>query len=183
MKYIFSLCLYICSTLIFCSFAQKSTDISKIVEMKNIHKVDEDLYRSSQPNKEEFRELEKAGITEVLNLRRLHSDNNEAVGTDIKLHWVKSNAGILREKHLLNALRIIKNREGNMLVHCKHGSDRTGAVIAMYRIVFQNWTKEDAIDEMKNGDYGFHRIYFNISRLIMSIDIDNFKKKLFEDER
>ena len=174
--------LYFCVSLYMCVLAQEKTDISKLVELENMYKVDEGIFRSRQPDKEQFAELEKAGITEILNLRRLHSDEDDAKGTSLKLHWVKSNAEILREKHLLAALKIIKDRKGNLLVHCKHGSDRTGAVIAMYRIVFQDWTKEQAIDEMKNGGFGFHRIYFNISRLIMNIDVEEFKKKLFEAE-
>ena len=27
---------------------------------------------------------------------------------------------------------------------------------AMYRILYQKWTKDKAIDEMLNGGYGFH---------------------------
>ena len=47
------------------------------------------------------------------------------------------------------------SHEGPVLVHCKHGADRTGCIVALYRIVFQSWSKEAAIDEMHNGGYGF----------------------------
>lgn len=52
-----------------------------------------------------------------------------------------------------------------MVVHCWHGSDRTGAVIAAYRIVQQGWSQHDAIDEMINGGYGFHPIFQTSSSL------------------
>jgi protein tyrosine/serine phosphatase len=41
-----------------------------------------------------------------------------------------------------------------VLIHCKHGLDRTGLVAAMYRIVAQGWSKQAALDEMEHGGYG-----------------------------
>jgi len=64
------------------------------------------------------------------------------------------------------------------LIHCKHGADRTGLIVAMYRIVFQNWTKEQAIDEMTQGDFGFHQIYSNIIDFIRNVDVENIKKQI-----
>jgi len=39
-------------------------------------------------------------------------------------------------------------------VHCKHGVDRTGLVVAHYRITRQGWSYDDAIAELKAR--GFH---------------------------
>ena len=37
-------------------------------------------------------------------------------------------------------------------VHCEHGSDRTGLLIALYRVVHQGWTREEANREwVRNG--------------------------------
>jgi len=146
-----------------------------------MHKVDEGIYRSSQPDALQFKELEKLGFSEVLNLRMLRSDKRKAKDTSLILHHKRMMAETLCKNDLLRALRVIKNRKGKILIHCHHGSDRTGAVVAMYRIVFQNWTKESAIDEMKNGGYGFHTIYTNIPKLLNRIDIEKFRNKLFEE--
>lgn len=172
MKKIF--CLYTFLATFLLAFAQNNKEVS----VDNFHKVDEGLYRSGQPTKSDFKELEKFGITSVLNLRNHHSDNDEAKGTKIKLYRIKMNAGSLTEEDLLVAIKVIKNRQGPLLVHCWHGSDRTGAVIAMYRILYQNWTKEKAIDELVNGGYGYHKYYGNIPELIKNIDVENFKKRL-----
>lgn len=161
--------------------SQNSSDVYTLLQIKNLHKIDEGVYRSSQPNNVEFEKLEKSGLKNVLNLRRWNSDNDEAKNTTLNLFHVKIRAEAIKEDDLLKALLIIKNREGDILIHCHHGSDRTGAVAAMYRIVFQNWSKEQAIEELKNGGYGFHNIYTNIPRLINNIDIESFKKKLFMD--
>ena len=65
-------------------------------------------------------------------------------------------------------------------MHCWHGSDRTGTVIAMYRMVVQGWSREDALDELVNGGYGYHTIYRNIPAYIRNVDIDSIRQQLKE---
>ena len=67
----------------------------------------------------------------------------------------KDQSSFHNEEQLIEALRIIKNRKAPIVIHCHHGSDRTGAVCALYRVVFQNVSKEDAIHEMTEGGFGF----------------------------
>lgn len=43
----------------------------------------------------------------------------------------------------------------SVLIHCLHGEDRTGIVIAAYRIRYQNWSVENAIKDMYQN--GFHQ--------------------------
>ena len=142
-------------------------------KLNNLYKIDSGVYRSEQPSHSDFKALEKYGIGESLNLRNRHSDNDEATGTTVKLHRVKMKAHSVDEEQLITALRIIKNRKSPIVIHCHHGSDRTGAVCALYRIIFQNISKEDAIREMTDGGFGFHRIYKNIIRRIREADILN----------
>lgn len=111
-------------------------------DLTNLYQIDSGVYRSEQPSKEGFKALEKYGIGEVLNLRNRHSDDDEAKGTSIKLHRVKTKAHSISEKQLIQALRIIKNRKASIVFHCHHGSDRTGAVCAFYRIIFRMFQKK-----------------------------------------
>jgi len=99
-------------------------------------------------------------------------------GTTVKLHRVKMKAHSVDEEQLITALRIIKNRKSPIVIHCHHGSDRTGVVCALYRIIFQNVSKEDAIREMTDGGFGFHRIYKNIIRRIREADIERIKREV-----
>lgn len=145
---------------------------------KNLYKIDEGVYRSEQPSKEQFLFLEDYGIREVLNLRNYHNDNSEGKGTDITLLHVKMAAHNIRTKDVIKALRLIKDRQGAILIHCKHGADRTSLIAAMYRITFQGWTKEEAIAELKGGGYGFHSIYKNIIRFINNADIEAIRIEL-----
>ena len=86
-------------------------------------------------------------------------------------------AGSLTEKDLRQVLASIRDAPKPVLVHCWQGSDRTGAVVAAYRIAFQGWTREQAIDELVNGGYGYHASYYpNIVALIRSLDVAKLKQ-------
>ena len=78
-------------------------------DLTNLYQIDSGVYRSEQPSKEGFKALEKYGIGEVFNLRNRHSDDDEAKGTSIKLHRVKTKAHSISEKQLIQALlKIVK---------------------------------------------------------------------------
>ena len=146
--------------------------------LKNFYRIGENVYRSDQPSAACFRELEKFGIREVLNLRCYHSDQKEAQGTSLTLHHLRTRATLLSLKDLIAAMRIIRDRKGPLLFHCWHGSDRTGAVAAMYRMVFQHVPKQVAIDEMVEGLFGFHMIFDNLIDTIDEADIPEIRKEL-----
>lgn len=146
--------------------------------LQNLYSIDTGVYRSEQPTDADFKAMEKYGIREVLNLRNRHSDDDEAAGTSIKLHRVRSKAHAIDDELLIEALRIIQKRKGPIVIHCRHGSDRTGAVCAMYRILFQGVSKEKAIQEMTEGGFGFHSIYKNIIHVIREADVERIKKEL-----
>ena len=147
----------------------------------NMHQIDEGVYRSGQPSTKDFEQLYDFGVLEILNLRNWNSDDDEAKNVPLVLHRVKMSASKVSDEHIVQALRIIKKRTGPILIHCWHGSDRTGAVCAMYRIVFQGWSKEQAIDEMLNGGYGFHSIYGNIPKYIQHANVEDIKNKVLVD--
>ena len=85
------------------------------------------------------------------------------------------------ENELLQALEILRDAPKPILVHCLHGADRTGIVIAMYRILFQNWSKSDAIAEMTSDLFGYHEEFSNLPELIEQLDIEAMRSKLFDD--
>lgn len=143
----------------------------------NLHQVDAKVWRSSQPGKQQFAELEKTGIGEVLNLRRYHSDD-ELAG-NLKCHHVRMRAGNLNDGDMLEVLRILVNAEDPIVVHCWHGSDRTGAVVALYRMVVQRWPREKAIAEMTEPQYGHHADTFpNIREYLENVDVEAMRRKL-----
>ena len=148
-------------------------------KIENWYKIDDKVYRSAQPDSRGMKDAERFGIRNVLNLRNYHSGDDEVKGTGLKIFRVKMEAGDIQDDQITAALRIIRHAEGPVLVHCMHGSDRTGAVIAMYRIVLLNWNKETAVDEMVNGGYGFHGMYDNIIKYIQRCDVEKIREQVY----
>jgi len=149
------------------------------VNLGNLYMVDKGVFRSEQPKREDVDDLLSLDIKEVLNLREFHSDNKIMAGSNLMLHSIKMNIGNVTEKQIIDSLRIINNRKGSILIHCWHGSDRTGVTIAAYRIIYNNWSKSQALDEMINGGYGYHSsIYPNLVTLIENLDVAKIKKAL-----
>ncbi|MDR2076351.1 MAG: tyrosine-protein phosphatase [Desulfovibrio sp.] len=143
----------------------------------NLHRVTEDLYRSGQPSAEGFRNLEAIGVRTVVNLRDLHRDDLQ--GTALRGIRVRMRAWDPDINEVLYALQTLSNKENApILVHCQHGADRTGLVVAVYRMAVQDWSRERAIDEMMNGGYGFHPIWADIPRFLRQADIAAIKAAL-----
>lgn len=149
--------------------------------MPNLNLVAPNLYRSAQPTAEGFKAAqEQLHLRTSLSLRESSNDNDLLVGTQIENQSVPMNAAHITDAQIIGALKIVRaaQKKGPVLVHCLHGSDRTGVVIAMYRILYQGWSKDQAIDELKNGGFNFHSIFFNIPHFIQNADIAQFKQAL-----
>ncbi len=147
-------------------------------DLTNLYKVDDTIYRCEQPNANDLKFLSSIGVRTVLNLRTNQSDNGLAADTNLELRHASIQARSMTLTNIVDALQIIKRSEGPILIHCYHGSDRTGAVVAAYRIVFQRWTVDDAVAEMLDGGYGFHMKYRNIIRLLRRVDWDSVRNTL-----
>lgn len=136
------------------------------------------LYRSEQPNAEAFRAYEAMGIRTVINLRSRDSDTRAAKDTRLLLRRVPINTWDIRQRDVVKALSLIREAEKPVLVHCYHGADRTGVIIAAYRIVEQGWSKEKALDELRNGGYGFHSIWRNIPAYIQEMPVERIRAEV-----
>jgi len=66
-------------------------------------------------------------------------------------------------------------QNGPFLIHCQHGADRTGLMSAMYRMVEQDWTADDALAELVGGGYGYHAMWRNIKRYVLSTDVGKLR--------
>jgi protein tyrosine/serine phosphatase len=145
----------------------------------NFHKVTDELYRAAQPDKEAMRAYERFGIRTVINLRGFNSDKDEVRGTNLTLVEIPIKtwqAGA--DGNVAAVLQAIRDAEKPVLIHCMHGADRTGMMVAMYRMVEQGWSREAAVDEMMNGGYGFHTVWDNITDYVKSVDVERVRAGL-----
>jgi protein tyrosine phosphatase (PTP) superfamily phosphohydrolase (DUF442 family) len=144
----------------------------------NLHKVSESLYRSAQPSAEGMKNLKAMGIETIVNLRSFHSDRDEIGDTGSAYEHIYMKAWHPEEEETVRFLRIVTNpKRSPVLVHCQHGADRTGTLCALYRVVVQGWSKEEALKEMAQGGFGFHGIWENLIRWINGLDIERIRDR------
>lgn len=147
----------------------------------NFYQISQDVYRSEQPDAELIASLKQHQIHTVINLRARNKDANVFKDQDFNLVHIPIYTWAINRDDLLTAMRAIqtaKQQNQKVLVHCYHGSDRTGATIAMYRIIFENWSIEDAVKEMKQGGYGYHVIWKNIEHLFTTDNVKWIQQQL-----
>ncbi len=149
-----------------------------VAGLPNLHKVTDNLYRSAQPTAEGLHNAEKMGITTVLNLRAWHGDARLAKGANLKLVRVKINTWNMDEEDIFDGLREILNARGPFLVHCQHGADRTGTLMAAYRMVVQGWPPKAAIEELAEGGYGYHTVWGNLITLLENLNVAQMRTRL-----
>ncbi len=150
----------------------------KISKFKNLYRLNDSLYRSEQPDEKGFKSLDSIGIKSILSLRSKAVDEKLVGNLPFKLYNVKMSAELFSDEEIIEALKVMRLSPKPLLVHCVHGADRTGVVIAMYRIIYAGWSKQQAINEMRKGDYNFHEAYFNIIKYIENVNVINIKEKI-----
>jgi protein tyrosine/serine phosphatase len=146
--------------------------------LSNAWRIDEHLIRCAQPDAAGMRALEAAGVKTVVNLRYHHDDADEAAGTGLETVHIPMNTWDVRDEHVVAFLRTVTDPEaGPVAVHCQHGADRTGVLVAMYRVAVQGWDREKAIAEMTSSAHGFHRIWGNLPAYVRSADVAKLRRE------
>ena len=152
--------------------------------VSNFHKVSDDLYRGAQPTKEGMKALKEMGIKTIVNLRDKHSDEEELDGLDLVYKEIPMKATEPKVEDMIAFLNIVTDSNNTpVFVHCRYGADRTGVVCALYRIAVQDRTKEEAIEEMTKGGYGFHSIYGNLPVFLQNFNIEEIRQKAEPQEQ
>jgi tyrosine-protein phosphatase SIW14 len=122
-------------------------------ELPNFHRVDDHVFRGAQPKAGGLAKLKELGVRTIVNLRfeRGQSKAEEAEARALGLEYVSIPMyGLIppTAAQISKVLAILTNpQNGPVFVHCVAGQDRTGVVIACYRIAQMGWTATDAIHE------------------------------------
>ena len=161
--------------------AERPVEWAQPVEMAgvpNLHKVSDDLYRSAQPTAECMRNLKENGIKTISNLRSFHSDRDEIGETALGYEHIYMKPWHPEKKEVVRFLQIVADPDRTpALVHCQHGADRTGVMSAVYRVGIQGWTKEEALKELTEGGFGFHKVWKNLLEWFTELDIAEMKRR------
>ena len=142
----------------------------------NLHRVSAGLYRSAQPTAAGMRKLQQLGIKTVVNLRSFHSDREKLKGSGLGYERLYLKTWHPEWDDAREFLKIATDPQRQpVLVHCQHGADRAGAMCAIYRIVVQGWTKDEAVREMREGGFGFHEVWRNLPAWIEKLKVERLR--------
>jgi protein tyrosine/serine phosphatase len=127
----------------------------QLAGLPNFGRISQQLSRGGQPNPVGFEELKRMGIDIVVNLR---TETDEIAREQtlvqkqgmqyVSLPWRGSDTpSIAQIVQFLELLRA--NSDKKVFVHCHRGAERTGVMVASYRISHDHWSGEQALTEME----------------------------------
>jgi protein tyrosine phosphatase (PTP) superfamily phosphohydrolase (DUF442 family) len=144
----------------------------------NLFQVSPILFRGAQPSHEGMLQLEQIGVKAVIDLRGLHDDKDQLTGVKLSRISIRFHTWHPEEEDMVKFLKAITNTNKQpVFVHCKRGIDRTGTMVALYRIAVQGWTKDEAIREMTRGGYGYDDMFPNLVAYVNGLDVTALQKK------
>ena len=150
---------------------------------ENIGVVNTNIIRGAQPDLDQLFRLKDAGVVSVINLRsgsrRIEKEREKCKEVGLKyfsLPWGNSRYAV-KHNVICGFLRLISD-PANLpaFVHCKRGAERTGTVIAVYRVEHDHWTAEEAYQEMKK--FKFRSFWFgHLKQYVFNFEKNLNKKK------
>lgn len=155
--------------------------------LPNLHQVSPVLYRAAQPdasgltllNQKPWLTSAQTPIKTIVSLRAGAPDADITPPVGVNYVQIDFDTWRVKEADVVQFLRIMNTPSMQpVLLHCKHGADRTGMMTALYRIINQGWSKNDAIAEMRQGGFGYHPMWFNLIDYINGLDVEALRKKV-----
>jgi protein tyrosine/serine phosphatase len=131
-------------------------DTATAPAIKRFQQVDARLYRGGQPDAQGFAALQRLGVRTVVNLR--HSVDEQRLVESAGLRYVAlpthlrpfGVSGGLSAETVRSFFQLVDDESnGPVFLHCRRGADRTGTLVAMYRVARQGWTPEAAYKEAR----------------------------------
>lgn len=144
--------------------------IEKVIGVAYAAEVAPGLYRGGQPNKAGVQWLKDLGVRTVINLRHYHGNRTsegawaEALGMRYEHIPLESSEPPTR-KSIERFLALLADPSARPIyVHCQYGVDRTGTMIAIYRMEVESWTNQEALSEMLS--FGAHAVWRDLQSFV-----------------
>jgi protein tyrosine/serine phosphatase len=120
------------------------------------------LWRGARTDKDGAAWLIQQGVRTIVNLEMIHDDrpsfghatvadvNNYEVGYFRIKDWEPLTivAPSVVDDHIAHFLAIVSQQPKPVYVHCRSGMNRTGVMVAAYRVLIEDVSDEEAIEEM-----------------------------------
>jgi tyrosine-protein phosphatase SIW14 len=156
-------------------YDMRAADPATAPGVPNFHQVDVNLFRGAQPTAAGFKSLANLGVKTVIDLRegREHADMERKIVEAAGMHYVQvpmRGLAAPNDEQIGTVFKLLSDSSSwPAFVHCKRGADRTGTVIACYRISHDHWKNDKALAEAKI--HGMSRIEWAMQHYILSFTI------------
>jgi protein tyrosine/serine phosphatase len=146
--------------------AHSSERIYNLPGLSNVGRVAPGVLRGAQPGKDGYATLKALGVRTVIDMRTSDSEKFqvEAAGMRAIAVPIEMTREGLKEKVDKVVALMADPANQPVFVHCRHGQDRTGIVVAAYRMIQQGWSLTDAETEMQA--FGFNDVWVNFKKFI-----------------
>src|SRR6202158_3669455 len=147
----------------------------------NFGEVTPRLYRGAQPNKRGYAALAKMGVDIVVDTR---GNRTKSEGKEVRRHGMQYVAipwhcPFPKDETFARFLKLLReNPDKKVFVHCRLGDDRTGMMVAAYRMADEGWTANEAMLEMQH--FGCTRAHHFICPRLAPYE-QSFPKRLKSD--
>ena len=145
---------------------------ANLAGLPNFHQVNEHIYRGGWPAPEGWTSLAKLGVKTVVDLRHETTQSAEmerraVEAAGIRYVLVPLSGLAAPSPRDISKLLDLLDSEANwpVFVHCQRGSDRTGTVIACYRIAHDHWDNRKALAEAQS--FGMSRAEIAMRHFIL----------------
>jgi len=140
---------------------------SEVEEIPNLFKMNDNLYRGGRVTAVGMKQLKKMGVTTIINIE----NDDDAIKADKKFAAANGMRYISipfdtwktpSDAKVDGVLKLLQDRSlGPIYLHCKHGRDRTGMIMGLYRVEAEGWDAKVAYKEMK--DRGFRSVLWKLT--------------------
>jgi tyrosine-protein phosphatase SIW14 len=142
-------------------FLPEATSAQDLTGLRNFHNVNSQIYRGGQPTLQGFQKLAQLGIRTVIDLRepgdRSLAEKKIVEGAGMRYVSVPMRGFQTPTSEQITKVLSLFNDStaGPVFVHCRRGADRTGTVVACYRISHDGWENTRALAEARSLGMSF----------------------------
>jgi hypothetical protein len=135
------------------------------------------LFRGGRPDADGIAWLKSIGVKTIVNLRHHHGDTEKKLVEDSGLRYERialESSDAPEPEQIAKFLALVRDPSLRpMYVHCKHGVDRTGAMMSVYRMEDEGWTNVEAFAEMEY--FEAHKIWRDLRNFVKRYRPDRFR--------
>jgi protein tyrosine/serine phosphatase len=148
--------------------ARVSEHVAGLSGLGNVGRVAPGILRGAEVGKGGYATLKALGVKTVIDLRTTENERKQVEGAGMRAIAVpmEMTRDGLKEKVDRVVALMADPANQPLYVHCRHGQDRTGIVVAAFRMKQQGWSLADAEAEMQS--FGFNDIWVNFRKFIRS---------------